>query len=223
MRVQEIITRVRAVIDELSENDSNFIDEDTDQKVLNRIIVDKISSAQMYILRHAPLDLIDDSLTMKLDDDYKKNNFEIKEGVGIIKLPSSILRIISARLSSWKISPIPVSENSTEYMMQSDEYAKGTPERPVSAIVRTDGALYMEFYTSKTSTDTLVMSVIEKPTITHEELDDPDSEITVPEQLENAFIYQIAALTCVALREDISSSLFGISKQYLGINEESND
>ena len=59
MTVQEIVTRVRAAIDELMQNDSQFLRQSTDEANLTSVIVDKIGYALQHLLEIAPLDKLD--------------------------------------------------------------------------------------------------------------------------------------------------------------------
>ena len=62
MTIQEIVTRVRAAIDELMENDSEFLRQSTDEMNLTRVIIDKIGYALQHILENAPLDKLGDDV-----------------------------------------------------------------------------------------------------------------------------------------------------------------
>lgn len=97
--------------------------------------------------------------------------------------------------------------------MQQDEYARGSWDRPVSAIAYHNDERYLELYSAKDSTDQLEISIIRKPTM--EDISVTGTEIGVPARLEAAFIYQIAGLAMVAFREQVAASLFSIARQYL--------
>ena len=77
MTVQEIVTRVRAAIDELMENDSDFLSESTDEMNLTRVIVDKIGYALQHIIENAPLDKLDDSVFEVYSAAELASNFSI--------------------------------------------------------------------------------------------------------------------------------------------------
>ena len=59
MTVQEIVTRVRAAIDELMQNDSDFLLESKDEENLTAVIVDKIGYAWQHVAERAPIDKLD--------------------------------------------------------------------------------------------------------------------------------------------------------------------
>ena len=212
IEIDEIVTRVRSAIDEVVQNDSEFQEAMTDEEDLSGVIIDKIPYALTYILENAPEDKLGyddiDSLTPA-----ETSGVTIAAGKPVkVKLPADVIRVLSARLSSWSQSPVPVSERSQEYLMQQDDYARGSWDRPVIAITYQNKDRYLELYSAKANDDTILASIIRKPTI-----DDTTTDIDVPSRLEGAFIYQIAGLTMVAFREEVSARLFTLADKYLGI------
>lgn len=221
MKVKDIVTRVRAAIDELMENDSDFLRESEDEKNLTRIIIDKIGYALQYVIENAPLSKLDsDVFEDQTADDV---DFSISEDlVGKVKLPDDILRIIEARLSSWSHFPVPESDRSQAYLMQQDDYARGTWDRPVNILTYNGKDRMLEMYCARTSADTLNLVFIRKPDSESYGEDDTETEVKVPSQLEASLVYQIAGLTMVAFREDVASSLFAIAQRYLDPDSKTN-
>lgn len=216
MTIDEIKQRVRLAIDEVSANKSGFIDETEDQQNLDKVIQDKISYALLYILRNAPKEQLSDTITA-LDDSCLTANSSINSDtlVCTIILPEKVIRVLSARMASWKYAPSPIEEDSQQYLMQSNTYTKGCIDRPVTAIIRKGGKLCLEMYCAKDTNDKPDISVIYKPDYTKEQLSDITTDIAVPQKYEGAFIYQIAGLAMLAQREEIANSLLAISKNYL--------
>lgn len=163
-----------------------------------------------------------------------------KKGYWSLRMPEGTLRILSARLSTWMRAPEPVDESSVTALMQLDRWARGSWDRPVVVIRKTGTRFWLDFYAPKgteTKSDiyvTIVKNPLQasttgdtetgtglpsKPEI-FDEIQNFSTDIAIPLKLEAAFIYQIAALTCTALREDISSALFTISNRYLGIAQQ---
>ena len=211
MTVQEIVTRVRAAIDELMENDSQFLRQSTDEANLTRVIVDKIGYALQYIFENAPLDKLDSSVMEEFTAGELASNFSIDANlVGKVILPTNLLRVVTARLSSWSHFPIPEPDTSQVYLMQQDPYARGSWDRPANIL--TAGTL--EMYCAKETTDTLIFKFIKKPTTSFSP-DSPSTTVNCPSALEAALIYQIAGLSMVAFREDVAASLFTIADKYL--------
>lgn len=213
MTVQEIVTKVRSAIDELMENCSEFLLQSTDEANLTRIIVDKISYALQYIFENAPLDKLDSSIYSTLSS-AEASRFSIdSELVGRLRLPTDTLRIIEARLSSWSHFPIPEPSTSQVYLMQQDTYARGSWDRPVNILTYDGTDKVLEMYCAKQSSDTLKFVLIRKPSTYS--ADSMQTDVTVPAALQAALIYQVAGLSMVAFREDVSASLFSIADKYM--------
>jgi len=215
MKVKEIVTRVRSAIDEQMANDSEFLKKSSDEENLTDIIIDKIPYAQIYIIENAPEEKLDSGMVTAMDVSAVTG---VTAGSMVsVKLPTDVLRVMSARLKSWSLSPVPVTEYSQEYLMQQDEYARGSWDRPVSAIRYKGTDRYLELYSAKDASDTPEVSYIKKPTTTDTETmkSNQNTDISVPTRLEAAFIYQIAALSMVAFREQVAQTLFGIAQNYL--------
>lgn len=218
MKVGEIKTRVRAAIDELEANNSKFIDEATDSKVLDRIIVNSIYPSLFYVLTYAPNSMLNDSIVKKYDT-VGKISIDA-DFVATITLPKNFLRLISARMKSWKYAPTPVAEDSIEALMQNDAYAHGTTDRPVTVMIHDDGELKLQMNRAKAANDEAIIHLIEKPDVKEEELQDEDYDINIPIKAEAAFIYHIAALSTTSRRDALSTTLMQISQNYLGISQQ---
>ena len=213
MTVKEIVTRVRSAIDELMANDSDFLAESSDEQNLTDVIIDKIPYALTFVIENSPEDKLDgeilDSLTQA-----ELSGVSVVAGEPVkVKLPTDVIRVVSARLSSWSQSPVPVSESSQEYLMQQDNYARGSWDRPVSAIAYHNKDRYIELYCAKADSDLVELSIVRKPTTA--DISDPTTDIGVPVRLESSFIYQIAGLSMVAFREQVAKELFEIARSYL--------
>ena len=210
MKVKEIVTRVRSAIDELTVSDSEFTNKTSDEENLTAIIIDKIPYALTYVIENAPEEKIDSSMVTQ----YAVSGVTVAAGAMVsVKLPADFLRLMSARLSSWSLSPKPVAESSQEYLMQQDTYARGSWDRPVSAYRYKGADRYLELYSAKANSDTVQVSYIKKPDVG--DTSSGETEIGVPARLEGAFIYQVAALTMVAFREQVAQQLFTIAQNYL--------
>ena len=215
MTFQEITARVRGVLDELEANGSAFINASSDEQNLTDVIKTNIPYALVYLLENAPIEKLDESAVTG-QDSYVPGTFSIDAAtmMGQAQLPDNVLRVVSARLSSWKYSPLPVNEHSQEYLMQGDEYARGTWDRPVTAIVHRPGSRWIELYSAKALTDTLYMLVYKKPDLADVE----HTGVSVPQALEGAFVYHLAGLVLTAFRDDHAGNLLAIARSYAGID-----
>lgn len=218
MLVSEIVTRVRAVIDELMQNDSNFLRESEDEKNLTSVIIDKIGYALQYVIENAPLEKLDSDMIETLASTPVTGSFSIDAStlVGTLVLPTDMLRIVEARLSSWSHFPIPESDTSQAYLMQQDEYARGSWDRPVNILTyNASGGKVLEMYCAETASDTLVFGFVRKPDTSNIDSSHMSTDVTVPSQLEASLIYQIAGLTMTAFKDELAGPLFAIAARYL--------
>ena len=228
MSVREIIDHVRRAIDEVTANDSAFINQSIDEANLDVVIVDKIPYALRWLLENAPEGKLEGDMVSTWTPTEIDRYFSIAEGVATVTLPDDILRVVSARLSSWKQSPVPILEQSEEYLMQGDEYARGTWDRPVTVLVHgwamdnlvRKAVRKLELYSAKEPTDELIITFVKVPDLSEVEASDSstwdDTEVGVPAKLEGAFIYEIAGLVLVAYREQAAKACFELAERYIG-------
>lgn len=217
MTVQEIVNRVRLAIDEYTLEGTSFAQLTTDEQDLTRIIVDKIPYALQQVIEEAPLDKLDSGMFEKLIPD--SSNFNMvsigDDYMGKVKIPTDMLRIVEARLSSWSHYPIPEPSTSQVYLMQQDQYARGSWDRPVNILTFDGSDKVLMMYCAKTASDTLQFVYIAKPDMTDVDIGHLTTDVDVPSKLEASLIYQVAGLTMMAYREDIAGTLLAISKRYM--------
>ena len=82
---------------------------------------------------------------------------------------------------------------------------------PVAALVHTASGREMELYKAKASTDT-IKSFVYIPL-----WQEGSSSVEIPDQLSNAFIYYVAALSATSLREDVANDFFKVARSLLGL------
>lgn len=215
LSVNTIVERVRAVIDELMANDSSFLNQSTDEINLTDVIKDKIGYALQWLVEHAPVEKLDQE-NITGAGAYVPDTFSIDNTLmGQCQLPDDVLRVVSARLSSWRYAPLPVTEHSLEYLMQGDAYAKGSWDRPVVALVHRTGAnggeRWLEFYSAKETTDTLHLLVFKKPSVN---TSSGSNTVDVPSVLEGAFIYELAGLTLTTMKDERANAMFTIAEKF---------
>lgn len=217
MKVKEIVSRVRSAIDELMKNDSDFLMESEDEKNLTKVIIDKIGYALQYVIENAPQEKLDSNVFETLTPEEEAAGFSVDSTTLIakLKLPTDLLRIIEARLSSWYHFPKPLPDTSQVALMQQDEYARGSWDRPVNILTYIGSDRYLEMYCAKTSADTLNFTFIRKPEVEQYDEDDMEEEVGVPTLLESSLIYQIAGMVMTAFSDDIAATLFAIAQKYL--------
>lgn len=222
MTVKEIVDRVRAAIDEMTQDGTDFSELARDEQDMTRIIVDKIPYALQYVIENAPLEKLDSDMQETFSEEELEERFAIGDDmVARVKLPDNLLRIVEARLSSWSLFPKPEPSTSQVYLMQQDPYARGSYDRPVNIITHEGNKRVLEMYSVKGASDKLVFLYIKKPSFSdlydEEGKVKEDENVGVPTLLEASLVYQVAALTMTTYREDIADALFTISKRYMDL------
>ena len=134
-------------------------------------------------------------------------------------MPDDVLRIVSARLSSWSYSPPVSDEHSEVAAMQMYPCSKGTYDSPACVLYSEDGKQILRMYTAYGKDDKVYVSVIRKPTTTSVDPADGTKSLDVPSRLEASFIYYISALTMQAMGEN-AKSFFEIATLNLKNNGE---
>lgn len=208
--IEQIIEQVRIKYDEFGVHESEMVvfPESID---MNTIIASNVGTAYRFVVFNADLSMLEGK-TLADDSAFSIDG----ELVGHLPLPDDFMRGVTARLSSWKSSPSSIiEESSTEYRKQADPYACGTAEYPVVALIHTNYGRELEFYKAKTKDDTLKSFVyIPAPP---DDLHTGAGSIQVADQLSDAFIYYVAALTATTFREDVANDFFKVAKSLIGI------
>ena len=108
-----------------------------------------------------PISLLEGSLTTQLD-----SRLAVRKDDGSIEvvLPDDVLRIVSARLSSWSYSPPVSDEHSEVAAMQMYPCSKGTYDSPACVLYSEDGEQILRMYSAWGKDDKVYVSVIRKPT-----------------------------------------------------------
>lgn len=210
MNVSEIIYKVKAAIDELSTLDYPKLAESVNLENIDLIIVDKIPYALEWIIQNAPATLLTGDLTesfnnsglvTKVSDDYV---FEIE-------LPSTTLRVLSARLSTWMFTPEMSDEHSDVAAMQMYPTSRGTWDNPACVIYNENGKQILRMFSGKTRDDVYYITLALKPDVSFTDTWDGEAVVPIPERLTASFIYYIAGLTTLAMKEDVSKSLLELA------------
>lgn len=210
MNVSEIIYKVKAAIDELSTLDYPKLAESVNLENIDLIIVDKIPYALEWIIQNAPATLLTGDLTesfnnsglvTKVSDDY----------VFDIELPSTTLRVVSARLSTWMFTPEMSDEHSDVAAMQMYPTSRGTWDNPACVIYNENGKQILRMFSGKTRDDVYYITLALKPDVSFTDTWDGEAIVPIPERLTASFIYYIAGLTTLAMKEDVSKSLLELA------------
>lgn len=210
MNVSEIIYKVKAAIDELSTLDYPKLAESVNLENIDLIIVDKIPYALEWIIQNAPATL----LTGDLTESFNNSGLVTKvsgDYVFDIELPSTTLRVVSARLSSWMFTPEMSDEHSDVAAMQMYTTSRGTWDNPACVIYNENGKQILRMFSGKTRDDVYYITLALKPDVSFTDTWDGEAIVPIPERLTASFIYYIAGLTTLAMKEDVSKSLLELA------------
>lgn len=210
MNVSEIIYKVKAAIDELSTLDYPKLAESVNLENIDLIIVDKIPYALEWIIQNAPATL----LTGDLTESFNNSGLVTKvsgDYVFEIELPSTTLRVLSARLSTWMFTPEMSDEHSDVAAMQMYPTSRGTWDNPACVIYNENGKQILRMFSGKTRDDVYYITLALKPDVSFTDTWDGEAVVPIPERLTASFIYYIAGLTTLAMKEDVSKSLLELA------------
>ena len=210
MNVSEIIYKVKAAIDELSTLDYPKLAESVNLENIDLIIVDKIPYALEWIIQNAPATL----LTGDLTESFNNSGLVTKvsgDYVFEIELPSTTLRVVSARLSTWMFTPEMSDEHSNVAAMQMYPTSRGTWDNPACVIYNENGKQILRMFSGKTKDDVYYITLALKPDVSFTDTWDGEAVVPIPERLTASFIYYIAGLTTLAMKEDVSKSLLELA------------
>ena len=210
MNVSEIIYKVKAAIDELSTLDYPKLAESVNLENIDLIIVDKIPYALEWIIQNAPATL----LTGDLTESFNNSGLVTKvsgDYVFEIELPSTTLRVVSARLSTWMFTPEISDEHSDVAAMQMYPTSRGTWDNPACVIYNENGKQILRMFSGKTRDDVYYITLALKPDVSFTDTWDGEAVVPIPERLTASFIYYIAGLTTLAMKEDVSKSLLELA------------
>ena len=210
MNVSEIIYKVKAAIDELSTLDYPKLAESVNLENIDLIIVDKIPYALEWIIQNAPATL----LTGDLTESFNNSGLVTKvsgDYVFEIELPSTTLRVVSARLSTWMFTPETSDEHSDVAAMQMYPTSRGTWDNPACVIYNENGKQILRMFSGKTRDDVYYITLALKPDVSFTDTWDGEAIVPIPERLTASFIYYIAGLTTLAMKADVSKSLLELA------------
>lgn len=217
MLVSEIVQRVRAAIDELMVNESDFFEESDDELNLTESIKSQIGYALNWLIENAPQERLEGSMVTSWTSSQavSTGRFTIDDDLmATVTLPDDILRLVSVRLSSWKYAPIPIAEQSPEFLMQLSRYARGSWDRPVTVLTHSGGQRVLEMYSARNANDTLEIAFVKRPDVSIG-INSGNEDVSVPVSLEGALVYEIAGLVMLGYREQVAQSLLAVAKELL--------
>lgn len=189
--------RVRALLD-LNREDAQLLEEeDSDTLTLDEIIRERIATAARTVELSAPGHLLDGGKALSGSMTFDK---EIGKGRGRMTLPDDFLRLVTFKMSDWSRAVTEaISEEDPRYGLQSSRHAgiRGTPERPVCALIQEPSGLTLEFWSCTGGSGVTLQRgrYIAQPRITGD-------SINICAKLEDAIIAKAASLTAATLGDN---------------------
>lgn len=192
--VSELVKSVKVLLDR-NQDSNSLIENDSDTLTQSQLIESKLLDAAKLIELNAPGYLLDGvSLTSQ--------NIEFSDGVASFVLPETLLRILNVRMSDWETNGKIIQESDAEYQWQGNKCVRGTPEKPIAAIVHAESGLSVELYSCNDESATLEkFTFVEIPYISN-------GKINISEKLKEAIVYMTGALVCVSLGDNEKASNF---------------
>lgn len=209
--VSELVKEVKVLLDRNQETSGLLTPTDSDTLSQGELIQSKIVDAARIILKDAPASMLDGQRFEGLDVSWQESYGAY---VGIMYLPSDMIRLLSVKASDWQRSAQVITEDDDAYKMQGSRFGvRGNPERPIAALIHSDGERFLELYTSRSDKATVVLSCVCMPIISQE-------KITLPETLKDSIVYMAGYLVCVSLGDSNSASgLLGVARKLAHIVE----
>lgn len=213
--VSDIVQEAKVALDEnVSSAALNGLG-DVDTLKLDEIIESKVVDAARIIESNAPTHLLDSGRAF---GEVIGWDSQPGYGSGHIHLPDDFLRLITFQMSDWDYPvTVAITETDTAYQQQRSRFAgvRGTPQKPVVAIVQQPIGLVLEFYSCYTGDEAYIKFAryIPVPRIRNHKID-------LCEKLKPAIVYYTAYLTALSMGEgDVASAMLATAKELAEITD----
>lgn len=233
MTVGNIIKAVRWCIDEEAVNAANLADASaydidagvhTDIGLMNNIIRNKIGDAFRWVCLYAPADQLSGSSTSgggssTAIDIIQEDTLTATNNV--LTPTETLIRVVRVKGADWHraiLGDSLIKEDSDEYLQLRDENgAAATADRPQAVLVNTkqkkvevwpgNGQFVLTYIKALSASDL-------------SNLDNDQTEVRVPTNVETSFIYYLAYLLCTAYGDTRAKSMFDNATLNLGRTED---
>lgn len=187
MTVKETIDSVRLAMDE----ERGY--EDYETLYMDNVIKARLDDALSWTLLHADGTLLTDGASGSIQD------MDVTaDAQGCVTLPENFLRVIRVRVSSWARAIMkPVSEDSAEYLMQSDPTAMADATRPQAALIAT-ARPKLQLFPPPQGGETVSLTCAVRVSA---DTGDDSATVGVPEKAKAAYIYYICYLVALAYND----------------------
>lgn len=144
--VETLVRDVRVAIDMNGASEALLVSDDETSLRIEEIIESKIEQAARVIEGRAPVWLLDSGKPLSGSITFQS---AIGKGRGRMQLPDDFMRLITFKMSDWERAITePILESDPRYLLQSSRFTglRGTPQKPVVAIVSEPTGLVLEFW-----------------------------------------------------------------------------
>lgn len=209
--VSKLVKEVKVLLDRNQESAGLLTPTDSDTLSQGELIQSKIVDAARIILKDAPASMLNGKNFDGLNTAWDETNGAY---VGIVYLPSDMIRLLDVKASDWNRSAEIITEEDDAYKIQCSRFGvRGNPERPIAALIHNSGNRYLELFTSKSNTATVSLTYVGMPFIS-------EGNIDLPETLKDSIVYMAGYLTCISLGDtDTASGLLGVARKLAHIVE----
>lgn len=209
--VSELVKEVKVLLDRNQESAGLLTPTDSDTLSQGELIQSKIVDAARIILKDAPASMLNGKTFDGLNTAWAETNGAY---VGIVYLPSDMIRLLNVKASDWNRSAEIITEEDDAYKIQCSRFGvRGNPERPIAALIHNSGNRYLELFTSNSNTATVSLTYVGMPFIS-------EGNIDLPETLKDSIVYMAGYLTCISLGDtDTASGLLGVARKLAHIVE----
>lgn len=209
--VSELVKEVKVLLDRNQESAGLLTPTDSDTLSQGELIQSKIVDAARIILKDAPASMLNGKTFDGLNTAWAETNGAY---VGIVYLPSDMIRLLDVKASDWNRSAEIITEEDDAYKIQCSRFGvRGNPERPIAALIHNSGNRYLELFTSKSNTATVSLTYVGMPFIS-------EGNIDLSETLKDSIVYMAGYLTCISLGDtDTASGLLGVARKLAHIVE----
>lgn len=189
--VDIIVNDVLTCIDEIAENDSEWLKEQ-DAEEMNSVIKSKIYDAVRFVFLNADIGLLE--LSWKTGTESASNN------VVTVALDNDVLRVCYAKLDGW-VRPLsePIVYTDKEYASLLNPITTGYPDNPKMAINFTDAGKQLEMYGASGSVK-YKLGYMPDPK-------EENGEYDIPYKVYRGVVYYTAGLTLLTYKDAHADSL----------------
>ena len=199
-----------------------------DETEMDNIIKSRILEALRFVNEKADVELLEpDKVVTTIDTTKNVGDYVC----GIVRVPG-FHRIVRIRVDGWKktLTDIVYDDDQT-YLMQSDCYTCGTPDKPVAYICNDlDGNRTIELYslppvTAPVSTDSEKGATVSPYRIRLEymslqtELNENDRGIDISDRVKEAYVCYLSFLVLAILNDQHADDFLNMALQLLGVSQ----